>query len=217
MAEAGRPLRRRAFLRLALVLGAAGAAAVAGLRLRRVEPLAGVRRWLAPRLDGAAPTGVLAADEMRTIVALGRVLIPDDETPGARATWVERYVNERTARHPGYLPEYKAAVALLDAAAAQVAPSRPRFHQLTLEQGGEVMEDLFGRRGSASRWWRRVERILPAGQRKQRCWSFVIEDLLSGFYSTPAGWAVVGYDNYPGVPGDPRAYTRPLDSQIRPN
>jgi hypothetical protein len=40
---------------------------------------------------------------------------------------------------------------------------------------------------------------------------YVMKPLIEHYYRSPDGWAVVGYDSFPGRPPlDPRAYTRPL-------
>jgi hypothetical protein len=37
----------------------------------------------------------------------------------------------------------------------------------------------------------------------------VVPDLIRGYYSSPAGWAIVGYDTFPGRCGDLARYTGP--------
>src|SRR2546421_591140 len=37
----------------------------------------------------------------------------------------------------------------------------------------------------------------------------VVPDLIAGYYASPAGWAVVGYDVFPGRCGDLARYTGP--------
>jgi len=204
----GRMTRRR-FLKF-LLAGAFLALPVLGaLRLWLGSPFRFLRRALAVELDRSAPVGLLEADEMATITRLAEVLVPPDTTPGASAGWVREHVDQTTGSRPGYLREYRAAAGLLDEAAAALQPSVTHFHLLAVAAADQVLRGMFGRRRNASPWRSRMERLTASGRRRERCWNFVIHDLLQGFYRTSSGWAVVGYDSYPGVPGDPRAYTSP--------
>ncbi len=36
-----------------------------------------------------------------------------------------------------------------------------------------------------------------------------VPDLIGGYYASPAGWAAVGYDTFPGRCGELTRYTRP--------
>ena len=190
-----------------IVVGAAlavvGAVGWRSPRLRRFasrEPL---------RLDADTPSGILDPAEMATIVALAEALIPADETPGAEASWVRSHVDERTRGTRGYLQEYRRGAALLDRFARESRPSLRSFAELPAGERDALLHARFDGLGP----WYRLRILLdgPAaaseGVLAARCRRFVLEDLLVGFYQSAAGWAVVGYTHYRGVPGDPREYT----------
>jgi hypothetical protein len=202
-----RSLTRRRFVKILLAGSFLAVPVVGALRLWLGSPVLLLRRVMAVELDRSAPVGLLEPNEMATITRLAGVLVPADTTPGASSGWAHEHVNRTTSTRPGYLKEYRAAVRLLDESAVALTPSSSPFHLLSAAVADELLTKTFGWRRTASTWRGRMERLTASGRRRERCWEFVIHDLLQGFYRTSSGWAVVGYDSYPGVPGDPRAYT----------
>ena len=205
-------LRRRFVLTAAL-----GAGAVSLLSWATARSNAGRRvlqRDLHLQLNRRAATGRLTSDEMSGITALAETLIPEDSTPGAGPAWVREFVDGRTDRVPGWLPAYREAAALLDRYAREFRPGVGGFAALTTGEREAVVQQHFDTEGLPDRVWFRLGTASDDGVPKDRCRHLVMKDLLVGFYRSAAGWAVVGYTNYPGVPGDPREYTTPPRSAV---
>ncbi len=188
---------------------AGGGAILAGsLWAARSPRVRGFVRGDSPEyLDRRSPTGTLSEGELTTVIALAEVLLPADESPGATADWVRSHVDARTNRAPGFLAAYREAAQLLDAwsvvgggtAFAALAPAA-REAVLLRELGPEGPDS----HGTAQLGLRSAQTVSKA-----RVWQHVVQDLIVAFFRSPAGWAVVGYTNFPGVPGEPLAYTVP--------
>lgn len=144
---------------------------------------------------------------METVVALAETLVPADESPGAAPEWVREFVTGKTEGEPGYYLEYRNAVALLDELAGEGQRASRRFASLSPVEREECLRNYIGPHG----WWRRAaSRLLwdsESLRRRAHFRQFVVKELVVEFYLTADGWAVVGYSNYPGVPGDSREYT----------
>jgi hypothetical protein len=187
--------RRRALQ--ALILVGAGLLAL-GLLRRATWLTQAVATWLRPRLDVSSPTGTLAEGERETIVAFGEVL-----TTGRRLSPAERqsysdYIDEQTMSTPGQLALYRMTTRRLDRLA------RGRFSALDIRDRAALMvrHDLCSYHVSTFEClqpWRRQELAVRA---------LAASSLIVGYYRCAAGWAVVGYETFPGRCGDPRRYTR---------
>ncbi|WP_437960434.1 hypothetical protein WME76_12855 [Sorangium sp. So ce119] len=169
--------------------------------------LSKLKERLQPTLDPEAPTGVLSDAQHEIVYALFQVLAADEGFPREQ---VRRHVDARTRAEPGYLREYAAAVALLEAATARRHPGRA-FTALSAEARDAVLRSILRPYPSARRepaWRRRlkltsenldVARGATIGGRPARRFRLhVVRDLLVYYYTTAAGWAVVGYDAFPG-------------------
>jgi hypothetical protein len=208
-------LKRRTVLAggAVVAVGAAAGAAALGSRANR-QRLKDVLGELTPPprdLDHNAATGALTPAEALAVAALAEVLYPPDATPEAIALG-RAHAATRCEKEPGYLPEYRRAVQLLDERAA-AARSGKTFAALTREQRDAVLHallwDYSGRRFVGT-MGRLVENA-TASEEASALRRFVVADLLQAFYSSGYGWAVVGYTHYPGVPAaDPLDYTKPL-------
>ena len=163
-------------------------------------------------LDRSAPTGELTPAEQSAIVALAEVLYPPD--PGLDlGPFVRAYAARRCGSDAGYLPEYQRAARLLD---ERTAASRAgaAFADLSRAQRDAILHSLLwsysGRRfvGATARFAEGITVSEDALSLRR----FIMADLLHAYYSSPQGWAVVGYSHCPGVPAaDPLDYTRPVE------
>lgn len=212
-------LSRRQFLKYLLSGALITVPVLAVIRMWLGNPLDILRQALDIKLDIRTPAGLLDSNELITVTHLAQVLIPEDSTPGASEEWVRQHVNHATESRPGYMEEYRSAAAFLNEVAAETQPSTPYFHLLSNEDVNNILTEMFRwRQQNYTTWRERIHQLSRSGRRQERLWHFVIQDILRNFYKSPDGWAVIGYDNYPGMPGDPRAYTSPpksLNNQIR--
>ena len=176
---------------------AAVASLVSALTDRRTLWLT-LEHHLAPRLDRSSPPGRLSRDEMDTVLAYAEVLLGDAAlSPRGRAD-LEQHIGDRCEHEPGYRAIYRLAVSVLDEAASGPFTARsPEERRRIVHRRGLHRYDVrardwlwsFDRRGLAVR--------ALAGR-----------DLVTGYFLSPAGWAVVGYDAFPGRCRDLADYTR---------
>jgi hypothetical protein len=167
-----------------------------------------VRVSLQPALDSTAPVGVLTDSELGTMEGLIETLVPGD---GDRSVigYLVAYVSNKAATEAGYLTEYKKAVRILQGGAVSVHGEGSDFHRLSLAERGEILEEVLPKYEAHSRWMRWYKRLFASADEKAFR-EFVVRDILKQYYKSPAGWAVVGYQFYLGVPrSDYLDYTRP--------
>ena len=181
---------------LQLLLGAAGAAfaLLVFWRPQRLAQLVSLR--FRPRLDATAP-GVLSEREMRTIVAFTAVLAEGRELTAREAGYVVEHVADRAGKTPGYLGLYRKTAGLLDRLAGA------SFADLQLEQRASLMV----RYRLTDSDVRIREYLLPWGREALGVRTMAVPDLIGCYYLSPAGWAVVGYEAFPGRCGDLTRYT----------
>ncbi len=174
----------------------------AGL-VRRIR--AGVGRRLRPVASPTARSGTLDADEHATVYALFRVIC-DDATFAADD--VRAFVDGRTRDGPGTFDAYRESVTLLNETSRARFGGRP-FATLSSSEGDAVLRALFQpfpHPEREARWRRRTGLtshnldLLTAGGAKRRLRHETMPDLLAWYYTTEAGWAVVGWTDFPGRP-----------------
>ena len=200
-------MRRRTFL--AVTIGGVVVSVASGAKIFRVGTR--IPQYRKPQLDDESPTGRLSAVEMTTAMALAEVLIPTDRKSEQIYDVLRSHVDGRTLADKGYLKEYRNAVALLDESAASASAADGKFSQLSVPQRQLILEDILWEYRADQPRVQQVEAIFsPARTLAFR--RFVVTDILEAFFrKLPAeAWAIVGYSHYPGVPADPRAYSRPL-------
>jgi hypothetical protein len=187
--------RRRALQALALlVLGALSAAFL----VRGVEWLRRAAERVRPRLDAAGPTGALPDPARETLVAFGEILaVGRSLSPGERLAFLEE-VDDQARTVPGQLAAYAMAAGLLDRLAGT------RFAALDLRQRVELLV----RHGLTSYPARTRECLWPFRREELAVRELAAPALITAYYRSAAGWAVVGYDVFPGRCGDPVRYTR---------
>jgi hypothetical protein len=187
--------------RTVLLVLAAAAAAVASL----LEALTNRRtlwltleRHLAPRIDRSSPPGRLSGGEMDTVLAYADVLLSDAGlSPSGRAD-LEEYVRDRCEHEPGYRATYQLVVSVLDEAA-----SGPFVARSPAERRRIVRRRDLHRYDVRARDW-----LWSFDRRGLAVRALAARDLVTGYFLSPAGWAVVGYEAFPGRCRDLTDYTR---------
>jgi hypothetical protein len=145
-------------------------------------------------------TETLSASGLDDLVAFGEVVVgPGPLTPIERGFLVD-HIQYRVPRASGYyLSLYRTTVGLLERLAGA------RFASLDVDQRNAVVTRY---RLSSSRVWP-DEDLGPFPEDARAVRTRVVGDLIGGYYGSPAGWAVVGYDAYPGRCSDLARYTGP--------
>ena len=171
-----------------------------------------LRDELKPHFDQNQKTGELSQSEMKTMMSLLEVLIPLELSLTAKP--LPDIVNESTRTRPGVLVEYRRGLNLIEKLAK--AQNSTSFSSLSFKQREDILDSFLWKYSSGtdaqseskvSKVLTRLERhVHNSNQRRFR--ELVVRDLLVQFYEGPLAWSFVGYANFPGKPGDPRAYTR---------
>ena len=152
-----------------------------------------------PPLDTTPERSALSKAEMDDLVAFAEVLVGDETLPLDERGYLVEHIEDRVKRRPGYLSLYRTTVKTLERLAGRRFASREIRERLEVVARHRLSvsdilpgEDL-GRFPVEVRALRR--RAVP--------------DLIGGYYASPAGWAVVGYQVFPGRCGDLTRYARP--------
>jgi hypothetical protein len=155
---------------------------------------------LAGPVDRGFGSATLSRVELEDLVAFAETLLVEDRVllPLERRDLVE-HVEYRVARDVYYLSLYRTTVSVLERLAGA------RF--ATLE--GPRRIELVTRHRLASPRVRPDEPLGPHADDTREVRTRAVPDLIAGYYNSPAGWAVVGYDVFPGQCGDLDRYTRP--------
>jgi len=188
-------LTRRGLLRSIIALGADPAQVLGPLPRRARDLLA---RLGAEAGAGPAAAG-LSRSELDDLIAFAELLVEGRTLSPVERTHLVLNVEERVARERDYLALYRTTVGLLERLAGR------RFSAL---DAGERIE-LVTRHRLLSADVRPGEDLgrFPDDMRLVR--TRALRDLIADYYASPAGWAVVGYDPFPGKCGDLARYTRP--------
>lgn len=171
--------------------------------LRRLR--AGLGRRLRPPPSPTAPFGTLDAADHATVYALFQVIC-DDATFSPND--VRTFVDGRTRTFRGNFVAYRQSVRLLDETARARFDGRA-FAALSAADGDAVLRALFRpfpHPEREPRWRRRtgltshnLDLLSERGARR-RLRHETMTDLLAWYYGTEAGWAVVGWTEFPGKP-----------------
>ena len=170
--------------------------AVVSLWPRRIlDTLVGM---LAPRVDVSLPPGRLSAAEISAILAFAEVLVAEQAlAPAERGPLVE-HINDRTIATPGFLSLYRRTAGLLDRLTPQPFADLPRAERIALVQRLRLADSRV----------RTLEYLWSFNREAWLVRQHAVPDLIAAYYTSPAGWAVVGYDTSPGQCGDLARYTR---------
>jgi hypothetical protein len=150
------------------------------------------------RLDPAADTRLLSAAEMESLVAFGEVLVEGRTLGTDERRYLAEHIEDRTRESPNYLSFYRIAAGTLDRLAGR------RFSSLEIRERISLIDRhrLAAGRGAG-------EDRGPLSSEMRTIRLRAAPDLIRGYYTSPAGWGVVGYDSFPGRCGDLARYTRP--------
>jgi len=151
-----------------------------------------------PRMPEPATTGLISSGEIETLLAYAEVL--SDITPFSDETrqYLRSHITDRTQNTPGYLSLFQMTAAFVNHLGEGRFSSLPRPDRIsTLEKSG-LMSCRVHRR----------ECFSPFGRKERAIRALAATDLVSAYYRSPAGWAVVGYAYPRGHCGDLTRYTR---------
>lgn len=168
------------------------------------------RRWWSARLARRmssllrhhAHTGALSDQEHAVIHALLQVITNDI---AVEASACRGFIDEKTQETPGAADAYRRAVLLLEESSHRHYGKS--FSKLSLVKRDWLLHWLFVAFPHEERLpkWARRARIVPhrfsllfetGDFRALR--HYVMPELLSWYYTTDRGWAVVGWDDFPG-------------------
>ena len=152
---------------------------------------------LTPR-PAEPPTETLSPQDLDDLVAFAEVVVgPGPLSPIERGYLVE-HIGYRAHRASGYyLSLYRTTVGLLNRLA------EGRFSRLDLGQRNSLVTR---HRLNSPRVWP-DEDLGPFPDDARAVRARVVADLIGGYYGSPAGWAIVGYDAFPGQCSDLVRYT----------
>ena len=149
-------------------------------------------------LDLPSKTGTLSSAEMEDLIAFAEVLVEGRTlTPAERGSLVE-HIEERTRRTQGHLSIYRTTVSTLERLGGR------RFASLEIR---ERIQLVARHRLAAAEVWP-GEDLGPFPKEMRTLRTRAVPDLIGGYYGSPAGWAAVGYETFPGRCGDLTRYTR---------
>ncbi len=186
--------------RVLLFLAAAASSLLALLALltdRRGVWLA-LERVLAPRLDPSSAPGPLSRRDVDTVLAYADVLLSDTGVSAAARVDLEGHVRDRCQHEPGYRDAYRLAVTVLDDAAGGEFASRPFDERRRI-----VHRRNLHRHDVRARDW-----LWTVDRRGLAVRALAARDLVAGFFLSSAGWALLGYETFPGRCRNLSDYTR---------
>ena len=143
---------------------------------------------------------MLSAPEMDDLVAFAEVVLESAPLPPLERGYMVDHIRYQQPRADGYyLSAYRTTIDLLRKLAGARFASvdiRERTALITRHRLGLPLvspDEALGPYPDAARTVR----------------TQVVGDLIGGYYGSPAGWAVVGYDAFPGRCSDLTRYIRP--------
>jgi hypothetical protein len=148
--------------------------------------------------EASVETGKLSGNDREDLVAFAEVLTEGRTLAPAERQHLEEHIADRAARRPDVVAAYRAAVRTLERLAGQRVAS--------LDLGQRV--ELVARHRLAVKQVRPGEDLGPFAEDVRVLRTRVVPDLIGGYYNSPAGWAIVGYDAFPGRCGDLTRYVR---------
>ena len=173
MADPG--IVRRDILKVAAVIGGAGAIGFTTWRLSAAaSDLVGCSQQL-PVSEGCYKPKVLSTEEFELLDVLTDLIIPEDDTLGARSAGVAEFIDFYTSRDDFLKNQLGAAVAWFDAEAMRLSATRfitmPKQDQLD--------------------WLQRIVDSTPDNDSYREARShfyFIRQQTVLGFYSSEVGW-----------------------------
>jgi hypothetical protein len=141
----------------------------------------------------------LADAEREDLIAFGEALLEGRTLTLAERRYLLAHLEDRTQRSPRDLWLYRTAATALERLAGG------RFASLEL---WERIELIVRYRLAAPQVWP-GEELGPVPDETRTLRTLVVPDLVGGYYASPAGWQVVGYETFPGRCGTLTRYTEP--------
>jgi hypothetical protein len=184
---------RRSLIRRALLILGIDPVGVIGCASRRVVERAGP-----PILAAPDPASELSRAEIADLVAFGEALVEGRTLELAERQSLVEHIADRIRRNPGYLALYRKTVSTLDRLAG-----RP-FASLEMDERLE----LIARYRLVGPPEPEAENLGSLPKEMDALRMQTVPDLIRGYYGSPAGWATVGYQTFPGRCGDLTRYTR---------
>jgi hypothetical protein len=149
--------------------------------------------------DAALRTETVSGPELNDLVAFAEILVGGASLSPIERGYLVDHIEDRVKQASGYLSFYRTTVSLLGRLAGA------RFSTLDATQRLALMTR---HRLNSSRVWPDEDLgPFPDDQRAVR--TRVVPDLIAAYYRCPAGWAVAGYDAFPGRCSDLARYTGP--------
>src|SRR5262249_46682721 len=154
-----------------------------------------------PPVPAASSATGLSNTEMEDLVAFGEVLVGGEALGPAERRFLVEHIADRIRRTPEYLSLYQTTVSTLDRLAGQsfatlaVEDRIDLIARHGLARSPEVSDDAASDDADDDPQPAELREVRTVRQR-------VAPDLIRGYYASPAGWAVVGYETFPGRCGD---------------
>jgi len=218
-------VKRRAFLGSLVALLAAEASALVVGR-ERLKSLYLSSAWIQRTrtrlnsVDQRTGAGSLSPDLETRLWAVALVLLPSQVDPRGKSAVLEHF-RWRAAESPGYRQAFIDAVELTDQETRRQFPTSTAFGGLPRGQANEVLRSLLDGIPpkprlrhvpiDVVRFW-----LSPTYRERVGLRHHFVNEVLSAYYHSGAGWALVGYDTYPGVCGGLNSYSRPPLGASRP-
>ena len=153
-----------------------------------------------PLLVAPSPTAMLSASVIEDLLAFGELVVEGRTLSPVERRYLADHIEDQSQQESGdYVSLYLTTVEYL----AKLAGAR--FSELDLDQ----------RIALAMRHRLMSSRVLPDEdlgpfpEDVRAVRTQVVPDLIRGYYDSPAGWAIVGYNTFPGRCGDLARYTSP--------
>ena len=147
-----------------------------------------ILRIIKPRLNTSSQTGILSKEEKETIIAFAEVLVKKKSLSMEERKYIIEHIDYRTRGTPGYLSIYRITASLLNRL------TKSQFSTLDLNDRVTVVLSHHLISHHVRVW----EYLNPFQRQELTIRTYVVPDIIRGFYSSPAGWAVVGYEIFPG-------------------
>jgi hypothetical protein len=177
--------RRRLLQRVLVLLGLGPAGVTTPLRAHTAEV--------------ASTAGPLSAAQIDDLVTFGEVLVDGRALSAAERGFLREHIEDRMQRTPAYVDVYRTTVTTLERLAGRPFARLEPAERIALVARHRLGSSQLSEDEVSGRYPEDVRTI-----RKQ-----AVEDLVGGYYNSAAGWAVVGYQTFPGRCGDLTRYTRP--------
>jgi hypothetical protein len=182
---------RRSLLRQALLILGVDLVGMIGCVSRRAAD------GFSPQVRASDPRSNLSRAEIEDLVAFGEVLVEGRTLGAAEQAYLVEHIEDRARRSSGTLAAYRTMVGTLERLAGG------RFASLEID---ERIGLVARHRLATSQVWP-GEALAPARIPRTR----IVHELIRSYYDSAAGWAVVGYQAFPGRCGALTRYTRPED------